>query len=187
VDYRFGVYVALCRHGGGPDGLGQYWRGAVWPPIQCMVQEGLKQNGRRDLARRLAERYFQAVVETFASQGDITENLAPDRPLACGCGKFVGWGGIGPVANLIEYILGLDVCVPESRITWHVRRTEKHGIRNLWLGGFPVDMICRKRGAADDPCHLMIHSGGPFTLIVTTGREEREIKVAKGVTELTLE
>ena len=61
---------------------------------------------------QLAEKYASAVVETYRRQHDVTENLAPDRPLACGVGKFVGWGGIGPVANLIEYLLGLDVDWP---------------------------------------------------------------------------
>jgi len=101
---------------GGPQGNGQYWRGAIWPPIQCMVQEGLRRNGRWDLAQQLAEKYASAVVETYQRQHDVTENLAPDQPLACGAGKFVGWGGVGPVSNLIEYRLGFDVDAPHRRV-----------------------------------------------------------------------
>ena len=38
---------------------GQYWRGAVWPPTQCMVQEGLKQTGYLDDLQELAEKYHR--------------------------------------------------------------------------------------------------------------------------------
>lgn len=173
-------------YAGGPEGTGQYWRGAVWPPIQCMVQEGLRNNGRRELARSLARQYSQAVVETFKAQGDITENLAPDRPLACGVGQFVGWGGIGPVANLIEYTLGFDINVPEKKVVWHINRTQEHGIRNLKLGSFAVDMICRERKNPHDPCQLTIDSGGPFTLIVITDREELKTEITGGAMEVVV-
>jgi len=81
-----------------------------------MVQEGLRCNGRWDLAQELAKKFASAVVETCQRQRDVTENLAPDQPLACGAGKFVGWGGVGPVSNLIEYRLGFDVDAPHRRV-----------------------------------------------------------------------
>jgi glycogen debranching enzyme len=167
-------------YAGGPQGAGQYWRGAVWPPIQCMVQQGLARNGRWNLAQSLAEKYAAAVVETFALQRDITENLAPDRPQACGVGKFVGWGGIGPVANLIEYLLGFDVDAPQNKIVWRITRTEKHGLKNLKFGPNTVTMLCERRAQPDAPCRLTVSTTGDFVLAVITGRETIEKKLGKG-------
>jgi glycogen debranching enzyme len=173
-------------YAGGPQGAGQYWRGSVWPPVQCMVQQGLARNGRWDLARQLADKYAAAVVETFAIQRDITENLAPDRPQACGVGKFVGWGGIGPVANLIEYCLGFDVDAPQNRIVWRITRTDQHGLKNLRLGAHTATMLCERRARPDSPCRLAVSTTGDLTLVVITGRETVEKKLAKGRHELVV-
>jgi glycogen debranching enzyme len=172
---------------GGAEGTGHYWHGAVWPPIQCMVQEGLRVNDRRDLARQFAERYYTAVIEAYVKQHDITENLAPDRPLAGGCGKFVGWGGVAPVANLIEYILGFDINVPDQRVVWHIDRTERHGLKNLWLGSFSADMLCQARTTAEAPCRLSVTNRGPFTLVVVTPRGKTEHKITPGDHEIVVE
>lgn len=159
---------------GGPLGYhggyhGQYWRGAVWPCIQNMVQEGLRNNGKYELAREIASKYFNAIIEVYQKIHDITENLAPDRPLACGHGQFVGWGGIGPIANLIEYIIGLDIHVPEGTIIWRINQTAKHGIKNLKFREFMVGLICDAREKGDAPCHITVNSGGDFKLIIDSG------------------
>ena len=61
---------------------GQYWRGIVWPPTQCMVQEGLEQTGHLDDLQRLAEKYHRAVcVADYQNQKTLRENMAPDTIL----------------------------------------------------------------------------------------------------------
>ena len=166
---------------GGTDGDGQYWKGAVWPPIQCVVQEGLRQSGEFDLARALAEKYLNAVVETFTVSGDITENLAPDIPKAYGAGKFVGWGGIGPIANLIEYILGFEIDVPQNIVTWRVNRLEKHGLKNMKLGTFNTSFICEKRASATEPCHISVESDREFDLNLVLNNKPFPKKIRKGI------
>jgi hypothetical protein len=165
---------------GGPKGNGQYWRGAVWPPIQCMVQEGLRRNGRWELARQLADRYASAVVETYVKQHDVTENLAPDQALACGVGKFVGWGGVGPVANLIEYRLGFDVDAPKHRVEWRITQPQRHGLKKLRIGPITADLVCEARANAADPCRIEVSSDGEFDLVVIAGPTRLETKIARG-------
>jgi hypothetical protein len=145
---------------------GQYWKGAVWPSTQCMVQEGLAATGQKELVQELAEKYYRACLKAYAKQVTIMENLAPDRPVGYGARDFVGWGGIGPVANLIEYMLGFQLDAPANTITWRIRRLERHGLENLQFGGFKTDLICEARSSAADPCHITIKSGGPFMLKV---------------------
>ena len=111
---------------GGSEGTGQYWRGAVWPPIQCMVQQGLSRNGRWELARQFAEKYASAVVETYRRQHDITENLAA-----------------GPAAGLRRrQVRGLGRCWSggrSHRISLGVRtsmrpETRSSGALHVWKG-----------------------------------------------------
>jgi hypothetical protein len=165
---------------------GQYWLGAVWPPTQCMVQEGLKAVGESELLFGLAEKYFNACIETYLNEKTIHENMAPDKPAGCGVSDFVGWGGIGPVANLIEYMLGLDIDAPRRTITWRIRRTEKHGLQNLQFGDFKVDVLCDARASASDPCRVTITSGGSFTLKVQLGNEVTERMIVSGTQQFEI-
>jgi hypothetical protein len=166
---------------------GQYWCGAVWPPTQCMVQEGLKLNGQWDFLQKLAVRYYDSCLEAYRNQKTITENLAPDKPLGCGAGDFVGWGGIGPVANFIEYVLGFDIDAPHKRVVWRITRTERHGLKNLRLGSYAVDLLCEGRQQPTDPCRLAITSGGDFTLELLAGDRRLEAKIHKGAQEIVLQ
>jgi len=167
---------------------GQYWRGAVWPPIQCMVQEGLRNNGRYDLARAVARRYFNAVLETFRQKHDITENLAPDSPQALGVGQCVGWGGIAPVSNFIEYILGLEIDAPANAITWNIALPEEHGLKNLFFRNFKVDLLCQKRNQVNEPRRITVSGKGKFQLnIRIDGKKTSTFSIEPGTQELILE
>ena len=162
---------------------GQYWHGAVWPPIQWLVQRGLDLSGRRELAEELAEKYMNAVVSVFKAETTIKENLWPDKLRGHGAAEFVGWGGIGPVADLIQYVLGFEISVPENTVGWHIRRTERHGIRNLKLGDFYVDLICAARRDAKAPCRITVNSGGTFTLKIFANGPVVAREMAKGQSE----
>ena len=185
---RNGVASLSADSAGYNAETGQYWRGAVWPPTECMVQEGLKLTGHEAEAQTLAEKYYNACLETFLKQGTLTENLAPDQPLACGMGNFVGWGGIGPVANLIEFVLGFDLDASRNTITWTVRRTDRHGIQNLDFGGMKVDMLCQARDSASAPCQITVTSEGPYTLRLRNGDgPAMEKNIVKGDNQIQLE
>ena len=110
----------------------------------------------------------------------MKENLAPDRPLGCGAREFVGWGGLGPVANLIEAVLGFDLDVPGQTITWNLARTERHGLKGVRFGDFRVDLVAERRAGPGDPCEIQVESGGAFTLKCVVNGRPTEIQVPKG-------
>ena len=56
------------------------------------------------------------------------EELKPGQPAK---GDFVGWGGLGPTAVLLEHRLGLRPDVPASRLVWDVRAWEAHGAEQM--------------------------------------------------------
>ena len=154
--------------------------GTVWPPPQCMVQEGVRANGETELARELGEKYFNAVVATYKAEKTIREAIVADKLQFVGASEFVGWGGLGPIANFIEYILGFEINVPEKTITWRISRVERHGIKNLKFGDFYVELICKARQTADEPCRLTIHSGGTFDLKIILPGKTTEKRIEKG-------
>ncbi len=163
---------------------GQYWKGSVWPPVQCLVQEGLRVQGQWPLARALAEKYLRAVAQAFAQRPTITENLAPDRPQGYGATEFVGWGGIGPISNLIEYVLGFQVAAPERLIEWRIERTDRHGIENLTMGKDRLDLICERRTSGASPCHIEVQSSGACTLKLVVRGATTTHAIGKGQNQI---
>jgi hypothetical protein len=151
----------------------------VWPPAQCMVQEGLKAGGEGDFLQQTAEKYYNACLKAYRNDKTIKENLAPDQPAGFGAPDFVGWGGVGPVANLIEYVLGFEIEAPKRSITWRITRPEKHGLENLQFCGFKVDLICDPRGTTKTR-HVTVSSGGEFTLKIADGGTVVEKKIHTG-------
>jgi hypothetical protein len=85
------------------------------------------------------------------------------------------------VANLIEYILGLDLNAPANTITWHITRLERHGLENLQFGSSKADMICEARSAPSDACHIIVKSGGSFVLKVNAGGQAVEKEIRPGM------
>jgi len=145
-----------------------------------MVIKGLETCGNEGLASYLVNKYVNASLEAFKAKGDITEFLAPDRPESFGCGKFVGWGGIAPIALFIEDILGFRVDAPSNTITWRIRRLERHGIENLRFGGKTISLICDARSSADQPCSITVTTNGDFRLIMELPAGRTEKLVSKG-------
>jgi len=164
---------------------GQYWKGSVWPPVQCIVQEGLRVQGRWHLARELADKYLKAMLEAFEHEQTVTENLEPDNPKGHGAKQFVGWGGIGPIANLIEYTLGFHVNAPERTIEWRIERTDRHGIRNLSMAAHAIDLLCERRTDASSPCRIEVHSSLDFMLKVVLQDRSTTYQIKRGRSEIT--
>jgi hypothetical protein len=155
---------------------GGYWLGGVWAPTNYMVVKGLTANGFADLARQSAERHLDQLAEVAAQTGTLWENYAPESP-APGCPArpdFVGWTGLGPVAMLIEDVLGIEVDAPTQTIRWRPRQGETHGIRNLRVGGNVVDLLIENQ-----QCH--IKAAQPFTLTLVAEGKSREFHVGQDV------
>jgi hypothetical protein len=156
----------------------------ILPPIPRVVQEGFARAGHRAAVQDLAERYCAAMAAAYTKEGTIRESLSSTKPTFNGQPEFVGWGGVGPIANLIEYVLGIDLNVPHNTIVWHVHRTERHGLRHLKLGEFYVDLLCAERATADAPCQLTVTSGGAFTLQTVVRGTVAQHQIKKGESAL---
>jgi len=195
------------------DPAGHYWRGGVWAPTNYMIVQGLQVYGYRDLAREAAERHLAALAAVRATppsedrvapeerDGDyatLWECYAPDA-LAPGTRwdatwlsrqDFVGWTGLGPVAMLVETVIGLDVRAAEGRVVWHLARTDRHGVERLpWGPGdeATISLVAAARAAEDAPVTIEVAADAPFELeVVRPERASVVVPVAAGTGTLTV-
>jgi hypothetical protein len=154
--------------------FGDYWLGAVWAPTNYMIVRGLHAVGADALAREATARHLDAMAAVLESTGTIWENYRPDD-LAPGLPArpdFVGWSGLGPIALLIETILGVELDAPAGTVTWRIPLAEC-GIEGLpWRGG-DLDLVC----TADS---LRITSTRPLKLVLLSGDSSATHDLAAG-------
>ena len=83
---------------------------------------------------------------------------------------FVGWGGIGPIALLIENVIGIQPDAIDKEITWHMTRTDRHGLNNLWLSGDlgKFDLIAAARTDSYSPVVITVTSANADVSAGTT-------------------
>lgn len=153
------------------DSSGHYWLGGVWAPTNYMVIKGLEKYGQYDLADQIAENHLYKIAEVYYEFQPDEEKIAFEERYADGyqtiweCYSpefpepatrwddtfysrqdFVGWSGLGPIAMLIENVIGIEMNVPQNQITWRIDRADKHGIKNLnYLDG-KVTLLVEPQG-----------------------------------------
>ena len=119
---------------------GNYWQGGIWPPLVYLTIRGLESTGLHTEAVKLATNHLDNLNSVYKKTGTLWENYAPeeDRRGNISRPEFAGWTGNGPIAVLIETILGFEVDYPAGNITWHLSRKDNHGIRKLPYGNHKV-------------------------------------------------
>ncbi|HEY66307.1 MAG TPA: hypothetical protein G4O02_17285 [Caldilineae bacterium] len=167
-----------------PDG--GYWQGAVWPPTNYAVIKGLRQAGFGDLARQATERHLDHMMAVMRETGTVWENYAPDasQPGRPARGDFVGWTGVGPIALLIEEIIGLEVDAANQQVRWRLDGELPVGLRNLRLGDNIISLVAEQEGEAG--VQVQVECVHPFRLEVITPFAEFVEQVPAGAHRYTL-
>ncbi|MEX0777942.1 MAG: trehalase family glycosidase [Phycisphaeraceae bacterium] len=134
---------------------GNYWCGGIWENTNYMVLRGLSLVEHDDLAHEIGLNHVQNVARVFTETGTIWENYAPEsaKPGDPAQPDFVGFGGIGPVAVLLEYVFGLRPQAQHHRLVWDLRLLEEHSVQRYPIGaGGLLDLHCQARTSpADEP------------------------------------
>jgi len=162
---------------------GHYWVGGVWAPTNYMVTRGLALTGQGDLAHSIASKYIHGLCRTWREVEPHTlwESYAPEahapglRPYDDSRVKpdFCGWSAIGPIAMLIENIIGIEAQLDADAIRWDIRLTEEHGVEQLWLGDTCLRLVAAKRAASDSPVEIDACSSRSVSLTLRcAGREQ---------------
>lgn len=122
---------------------GAYWSGAVWAPTTTMVIRGLETYGYNNLARRLALQHVRLVSDVYQRTGSIWENYSPERAEHGDPAHkdFVGWSGIGPILDLLEYDIGLKPDAATNTLAWELRAKGRVGCKNFRFNGHVVSLM----------------------------------------------
>ena len=131
---------------------GRYWRGGIWMPTTYMCTKALERYNFYDIADQLAYQTVHHMQQTYEqyTPHTIWEAYSPTdyRPSTFTNEKkivkpdFCGWSGIGPIALLIENVLGFHhVDGINKKIEWRLYQTVRHGIKGLNFGGILTDIV----------------------------------------------
>ena len=181
--WRPTLVPTLAADQAGYSVTGEYWQGASWPPTTYMTARGLAAYGYWPLARAVAENYVNGLWLLYQRTGTIWENNAPEiiAPSSDSIPDFVGWGGLGPIAMLIENIIGIELNAPDGMIDWRLGQSSRNGIENLrYNGGKIARMISATRANPSDPATITIQSTVPFELTVWIGDRSFTRNIAAG-------
>ncbi len=146
---------------------GNYWRGGVWVLTNYMILRGLTEAGRDALAHEIALNHVENVTKVFEDTGTLWENYSPEasKPGIPAQRDFVGFGGLPPIAVLLEYVFGIRPVVDQSDILWDIRLLEEHGVDNYPFGGNGVlSLKCKARHSAAERPEVEIASNIPVTV-----------------------
>lgn len=162
---------------------GRYWQGGIWPGTNYMVMKGLYQKGYRKLAREICLSHYSQVFEVYKKTGTFWEYYAPESAEQGFMARkeFIGWTGLAPIAELFEFIIGVQGDYAERRITWDMNLTEANGIERYPFG--PDGVITLKadarRNVNEEP-KITVDSNIDFELVARYGGKEKTISVTAG-------
>jgi hypothetical protein len=137
-----------------------------------MIVQGLMAQHRYKLAREIVVNHLENMSKVFQETGTVWENYAPERVAPGDPAKpdFVGWSAVGPIAQLIENYIGINLNVPSNTIRWNLLTTEEVGLGNLKFGdGKIYEMLAYARDSMENSIRLHIYSSKSFKLCLYDG------------------
>jgi len=174
----------LSRDDPNYDPHGAYWLGGVWAPTNYMVVRGLQNYGADALARQIAVDHLSMMAATFANESyaSLWEAYSPEyaRPATAKEDgrlvrpRFVGWTGLGPIAMLIEQVLGLSFNLPERTVRWDICTPGRHGIENLRMGPLTFRATCSGWAPDNSPTILKIETSEKIELTTSLMYEQEQ-------------
>jgi hypothetical protein len=171
-----------------------------------MVIKGLEKYGYFDLAKKATENHIHNMFRIYSNfippsneiddfgGGDgiktIWECYSPDLPKPSTTGipgnpflsrqNFVGWSGLGPIALLIENVIGVLVDAPNNTIEWHISSIENHGIKDLKFKNKKISLVSETRNAESEPIVLNIDTEIKFNLKVIQNDKVYMLEIKPG-------
>lgn len=182
------VFPTLAADEPGYDPKGGYWLGGVWAPTDYAIIKGLERYGYDAFAAEASEKYLAAMAVVFKKTGTVWENYAPEsmNPGNPAKSDFVGWTGCGPIALLIENVMGFRPDGVRKTLNWDLRLSEAHGINRLRFGEVQTDIHYDGNGTvtivASDPYTLCVNGE---TFKIKQGRSSIKATPSNSVSLLT--
>ena len=155
---------------------GRYWEGGVWPPTNYMVISGLVEKGYRRMAWDIARNDLDNIYKVYQKTGTFWEYYAPEssEPGFMARKDFVGWTGLAPISELIEYIFGIRADYPERKLTVDVNLLDDYGISRYPFGpdGTMTIKVARRHDVEEKP-KVTVSSTVPVEVTVIYGKDAK--------------
>lgn len=177
---------------------GRYWRGGIWLPLAYMATKALDKYKYYETSDDLALNLLKKMEKTFKvfAPSSIWESYSPTeyKPSTYKTqedgaqaykGKdnkyvipnFCGWSALGPIALLIENVLGFHVIDASTKcIEWRKHQEGRHGIKRLRFGDIMTDIIA----LSDDDVY--VKSTGAYTLFIN----DKAFEIGEGEQRLAI-
>ena len=131
--------------------------------------------------------HYNNVLEVYKNTGTFYEYYAPEsaNPGFMARKDFVGWTGLPPIAELIEYIFGIRANHEENHITIDVNLTDGYGIDRYPYGedGL-ISFKVAKRASKDEKPRVTIKTNVPFKATLMWGDKQEDVEVKAGTTTI---
>jgi len=209
--WRVHVFPSTAADSPHYDPAGYYWRGGVWAPTNYASITALDQAGRHDLAAQAAENHITA-LERVHSDFEPAEGQLADEAIGDGTGTlwelyapdafapgtrwdatylgrqdFVGWTGLGPIALLLEQVIGLQADALDDTLTWRLARTDRHGVVDYRFGDQLVTVVASGRAGPAEPATIELETTDPFTLVIEMGGSRWSHDVPLGISTVEVD
>lgn len=202
--YRNHLFPTLSAENPNYDSRGHYWRGGVWAPTDYMIIKGLDIFPLRELAARAALNHLENIYKVYQDFTPSSDEIAPDeesenyqtiwecyapdfvQPATRWDGEylsrqdFVGWSGLGPIALLLENVIGLQPSAPKDVLYWNLRLREMHGVENYRFGDNQIDIICESNELPVEAAQIRVNTNSPFKLIISSQVGVKEFNLETG-------
>ncbi|MCR8668716.1 alpha,alpha-trehalase [Aestuariibaculum sp. M13] len=183
--WRKNIFPSLAADEEGYSPRGHYWKGGTWAPTNYMVIKGLEKTNNEKFATECAEKYLYGLYNVYEETGTLWECYAPDAfaPSTIENNKklarkdFVGWTGIGPVALLIENVLGIRINGKAHKIDWIINRKSKHGIKNIHCGKATVSLLYELKNGKEI---IAATTNYDIKLKIIKDKRSKEYTISKG-------
>lgn len=162
---------------------GNRWRGGVWPCMNFMVLQGLRNVGQHTLAHAIAVNHLQNVHQVYMDTGYFWDYYAPETAAPGEQARKNSLNAcITPIALLLEDVIGLSVDWPHRRVYWDRRlQTEQpYGVRRYPLGpDGTLDIMSNQN-------KITLTTNQPFTLVMRDAAQSLQTAVSTGSTDIDL-
>lgn len=145
--------------------------------------QGLVKKGYHKLAREIALNHYAEVLEVYKNTGTFWEYYSPEKaePGFMARKEFVGWTGLPPIAELIEFIIGIRGDYVNQQIIWDMNLTETNGIERYPFGSEGIiNLKAEARRSANDEPRIAVGTNIGFELLVLYGGKEKKVNVTPG-------
>jgi hypothetical protein len=157
---------------------GAYWLGSTWAPTNYASIKGFFRAGRQDLAREAALLHLQRLSEVLQATGHLWENYCADRSeRGSQSGPDYSWTALGPIALLMEVVIGIEADALHNTLHWHLPEEEQIGVDNLAFGQATVSLRAIRR---DNARLIEVSTDRPFTLDIIFGNSREVLPCIPG-------